>query len=174
MGFVRLPSGREVIIRPIRPADGDELEAAHDRLSPQTRYRRFHAAKPHLAPSETRYLVSVDGRDHAALVATPAEDPDRIAAVARYVRLREEPDTAEFAIVVGDDHQHDGLGLALMEELTRVATSAGIRRFRATVLAENRPMHRLIRRLPGRVVREEHQGLTDEIEVELVPAAVAA
>jgi RimJ/RimL family protein N-acetyltransferase len=174
MEFVRLPSGRQVVIRPIRPADADELQAAHDRLSPHTRYLRFHGVKPHLAPSETHYLVSVDGRDHVALVATPVDEPERIAAVARFVRLPDEPDIAEFAIVVGDDFQHDGLGYALMAALTDAAALRGVRTFRANVLAENRAMHRLIRRLPGRVVREAHEGPADEIDLELCASPVAA
>ena len=95
MDTVRLHSGREVIIRPIRPTDAAELQAAYDRLSPRAKYLRFMAVKPHLNASETRYLVSVDGRDHVALVAAAAERPERIVAVARFVRLREAPDTAE-------------------------------------------------------------------------------
>ncbi len=167
MDIVRLHTGRRVIIRPIRPTDAAELAAAYERLSPEAKYLRFMAAKPHLNETETRYLVGVDGRDHVALVAAPADRPERIVAVARFVRLRQSPDVAELAIVVGDDYQHDGLGSALMTRLASAATAQGVRRLRATMLAENVGMHRLARDLPGRIVREEHQGLTDEIDVEL-------
>ena len=164
---VRLRSGLQVLIRPIRPGDEPALQAAHDRLSARTKYLRFLAPKPHLNDGETRYLVQVDGHDHVALVATPVDAPDRIVAVARFVRLPEDPQTAEFAIVVGDALQHEGLGTQLMSALADAAGEHGITRFRATVLAENLAMHRLIRDLPGRVVREEHQGHVDEIDVEL-------
>jgi RimJ/RimL family protein N-acetyltransferase len=167
MDPVRLRSGAEVIIRPIRPGDEPALQAAHDQLSPRTKYLRFLAPKPHLNAGETRYFVEVDGHDHVALVATPAQEPDRIVAVARFVRLPEDPQTAEFAIVVGDAMQHEGLGTRLMGALAEAARERGITRFRATILAENTAMHRLIRVLPGRVVREEHQGSVDEIDVEL-------
>lgn len=174
MHSVRLSSGRRAIIRPIRPTDADELQAAHDRLSPETRYLRFHGVKPHLAPAETRYLTSVDGRDHVALVAVPADSPGRIVAVARWVRLPDAPDTAEFAIVISDELQHSGLGTELMLALARAARERGIGRLRATVLAENVAMHRLIRRLPFPVVREVRDGITDEIDLELVPAVALA
>src|SRR5947209_3192314 len=167
MSVERLRSGREVLIRPIRPGDEPELKAAHGRLSARTKYLRFLAPKPHLNDGETRYFVHVDGHDHVALVATPADQPERILAVARFVRLPEDPQTAEFAIVVGDSVQHEGLGTRLMTALAEAAAERGIVRFRATVLAENVGMHRLIGDLPGRVVREEHQGLVDEIDVEL-------
>ncbi|HSO99764.1 MAG TPA: GNAT family N-acetyltransferase [Solirubrobacteraceae bacterium] len=167
MDSVRLHSGTEVIIRPIRPGDEPALQAAHGALSERTKYLRYHGAKPHLNASETRYLVQVDGHDHVALVATPVQEPDRIVAVARFVRLPEDPQTAELAIVVGDSMQDEGLGTRLLSALADAAREHGITRFRASILAENTAMHRLVRVLPGRVVREEHEGSVDEIDVEL-------
>jgi GNAT superfamily N-acetyltransferase len=175
MDLVRLRSGRQVAIRPIRPVDGPALTAAHDRLSPQSIYRRYLAPKPHLSLTETRYFVDVDGIDHLALVATPADRPDEIIAVARCIRLAENPEIAEFAIVVGDDHQHQGLGPALMDRLAAAALAHGITHFRATVLAENGPAQALVRGLPGEIVAARHEGVVDEYDVRLAaPTALAA
>lgn len=167
MERVRLPSGREVVIRPIRPGDEPALSAAYDRLSSESKYRRFLAPKPHLSSADTRYLVQIDGLDHVALVATAAEDPERILAVARFVRVPEDPGMAEFAITVGDSVQQEGLGSELAGRLARVARQRGITRFRATLLAENGPAHRLVRGVGARLARETHRGPVDEIEVEL-------
>lgn len=167
---VRLRSGRDIVIRPIRPSDGPALKAAHDRLSPQTTYRRFLAPKPHLSSADARYLVDIDGQDHVAFVAVPSDDPQRIVAVARFVRLPEDPAAAEFAIVVGDRFQEDGLGSALVNRLAEAARERGITRFRATLLAENAPAHRLVRGIAGDVTRERHAGPVDEIEVDLAGA----
>ncbi len=167
MEIVRLRSGREVIIRSIRPTDASELEAAYDRLSPQSKYLRFLAPKPHLSRSDTRYLVQVDGVNHFALVATTVDQPKHILGVARFVRLSEDPQAAEFAIVVGDTFQHEGLGGKLIERLAQAATARGITRFQATVLAENVAGHRLVRRLPGRVVHQRNAGTVDEFEIDL-------
>jgi GNAT superfamily N-acetyltransferase len=166
MAYVR-PPAREVSIRPIRPDDAGALQAAYDRLSPRSQYQRFLAPKPHLTRSETRYLVGADGHNHLALVATPADDDRRILAVARCVRLPEDPQTAEVAIVVGDEWQGLGVASALMARLAELARGEGITRFRATMLAENLPAHRMVRRIPGRVVRERHGGIVNELEVEL-------
>ena len=159
-----------VSIRPIRPDDGPELQAAYDRLSPRSQYHRFLAPKPHLSNRETRYLVDVDGHNHAALVATPVDDDRAIVGVARFVRLPDDPQAAEFAIVVGDEWHGQGVATALMARLAEVARAHGITRFRATMLAENGPAHRMVRRIPGRVVRERHAGIVDELEVELAAA----
>ena len=168
METIRLQSGREVEIRPIRSSDAPSLAAAYDRLSPQSKYNRFLAPKPYLSNSEVRYLVEVDGINHLALVATPVDDPDTILGVSRLVRLPDQPDTAEFATVVDDHYQREGLATLLLERIADAALERGLRRIRATVLAANIPAHRLMRRLPGREVSEQNFGTVDELEVELV------
>ena len=144
MDTFRLRSGKWVRIRPIRPDDGPALQVAYSSLSQESKYRRFLAAKPHLTSADTRYLVDVDGYDHVALVATPADDPDRILGVARFVRHEEDPELAELAIVVADELQQEGLGSGLMARLARSAEAVGVRRFRGTILAENRAAHRVV------------------------------
>src|SRR5664280_1691911 len=94
-----LHDGTPVEIREIRADDGDRLRASHARLSPESRYRRFLGAKPTLSESDARYLVSVDGSDHVAYVATTTVNgrEGEIVAVARFIRLADAPSTAEFA-----------------------------------------------------------------------------
>jgi RimJ/RimL family protein N-acetyltransferase len=167
MEAITLRSGRKVAIRHIRADDGERLKAAFLALSPRSKYQRFLAAKPKLTETDTRYLVEVDGVDHVALVATTAEDPDWIIGVARFVRLAEDPESAEFAIVVGDPYQGQGLGTELLEHLADEAIARGIQRFRATTLAENVPVHRLLARLAGRFAHQRHNGEIDELEVDL-------
>ena len=168
MEVVRLPSGREVAIRAIRPDDGARLQAAYARLSPESQYGRFLSSKPHLTAGDTRYLVEVDGRHHVALVATTATPPHDIIAVGRFVRLADDPVAAEFAIVVGDQFQGEGLATVLLDRLVQAARDRGIVRFRAMMLAENEAAHRLTRRLALRQTHRRLVGQVDEFEFELV------
>jgi RimJ/RimL family protein N-acetyltransferase len=167
---IRLVSGREIMIRPIRPDDGRHLEAAYRGLSPSSQYQRFLAPKPRLSSNEVSYLTQLDGSRHCALLATPADDPNWILAVGRYVSLQDDPHAAEFAIVVGDPYQGEGIGTALMERLAQIAAEHGIERVTATMLATNRAAHRLMRHLAGDAhvaVDERHAGHLDEVEVAL-------
>jgi RimJ/RimL family protein N-acetyltransferase len=174
---IRLRTGREVWIRPIAPSDAPALKLAYARLSPRSKYQRFLSSKPHLSAADTRYLTEVDGTDHHALVATPAGEPDLIIGVGRFVRLTDDPPTAEFAIVVGDDYQGEGLATELLDRLATAARAGGVERFTATMLAENRPAHRLMHRLAaggllphGDVAtraQESHHGPIDELVVDL-------
>lgn len=129
-------------IRPIRPDDAPRLEAGLKRLSPETQRRRFLAAKPRLSKSELNYLTEIDGHDHLALVATD-HDGD-IVAVARAIRLKDAPDTAEFAIVVADPLQGHGLGTELVWELAEQAREHGIAKFAGTMLPDNEAARRLM------------------------------
>jgi RimJ/RimL family protein N-acetyltransferase len=166
MDIVSLSNGTEVAIRPIRRDDGARLQAAYERLSPEARYKRFLAPKPHLNSAEVEYLVNVDGANHIALVATPVDHPEWIIGVARLVRLGEDPQAAEFAVVIGDPWQGEGLASAMLERLVEAAPNQGIERLRATILADNQPAHRLVSRLPG-PQRLRRRGYVNEIEVDL-------
>lgn len=171
MNYHTLNDGREVAIRPIRPDDHERLRTSHARLSPESRYRRFLGTKPELSPADARYLVEVDGSDHFALVATLPEEPDEpIVAVARWIRLPDDPTAAEFAIVVGDAYQRQGLAGELMTQLAHAAVARGVKRFRASMLADNLAMHRLTAKLAAGPVRRRQLGSLSEVEIELAGA----
>ena len=162
-----LPDGTELILRPIEPGDKARLSAALGRLSAETIRRRFFAAKQRLTSTELRYLTEVDDHNHIALVALLAEDPEQIVAVARCVRLPATPDTAEFAIVVGDPLQGRGLGRLLAGALADAARQAGIRRFAASMLAENQAVLAIMRTFSSRLERESTSQGVREVVVAL-------
>lgn len=167
MELLRLRSGREVVIRPIRGTDARRLEAAYARLSAESRYRRFLTSKPELGAAELRYLTEVDQRDHVALVATLAHDPDVIIGVGRFIRSRAVPGAAEFAILVVDAYQGEGLATELLKRLADAALERGVTRFTATVLADNEPVHRLMHRLAGRFAERHRDGSVEELTIDL-------
>jgi RimJ/RimL family protein N-acetyltransferase len=170
-----LNDGRKVAIRPIGPDDHERLRASHARLSPESRYRRFLATKPELTSADARYLVEIDGSDHLALVATLPDEPDEpIVAVARYIRLPDDPAAAEFAIVVGDDYQRQGLAGELMKRLADAAVARGVKRFRATMLADNIAIQRVTAKLAARPLERRQRGSLSEVEIELTPNDDAA
>jgi acetyltransferase len=166
-----LPDGTRILIRPVEPGDKPLLAAGLARLSLETVRRRFLAAKPRLSGPELRYLTEVDQRDHVALVAVREAEPDRIAGVARCVRVAPGASTAEFAIVIGDEVQGLGLGTALTRALAEAAAAVGIERFSATALADNVAIGRVLGAVAGRVERRPADGGLSEMLAELPRAA---
>lgn len=144
---VALDDGTKVTVRSIRPEDRDALRAAFHALQPETRYRRFMGHIADLTPAMLTYLTEVDGHDHIALVATLAGRSRRggeLVAVARVIRLRTDPQSAEVAVTVTDAFQGRGLGSKLLEILVAAAKERGIERLVAHVLDGNSRMKHLL------------------------------
>jgi RimJ/RimL family protein N-acetyltransferase len=165
--FHTLPDGTRILLRPIQAADKDRLSDALGRLSQETIRRRFLAAKPRFTAHELRYLTEVDGDRHLALAAFLADDPETIVGVARCVRFLDTPDTAEFAIVVGDPFQGRGLGTLLARELATAARAAGIRRFAGTMLGDNEAARRVMATISSHLELNRIEGGLREVIVDL-------
>lgn len=152
--------------RHITADDKGRLADGLARLSPESQRRRFLMPKPRFSSSELRYLTEIDGFDHVAIVAVSMRDPDVFYGVARFVRLREDPDTAEAAIVVGDPLQGKGLGRELGRRLAAEGRRRGVKRFTATLLSDNEPAQRLFASISAQLVSRQVSGLR-EITAEL-------
>ena len=131
-------------IRPIRPADAQLIAAATSYTSPETYYRRFHAAKSHFSADELTYLTEVDGSSHVALVAIARGTPPRLAAEARFITDPSNPRVAEVAICVYDPFRRRGLATEMLRRLHDQAASRGVTHLRAMVQCDNFPIHALL------------------------------
>jgi RimJ/RimL family protein N-acetyltransferase len=161
-----LRDGTRVVLRHVRPEDADLLRRGLERLSPESRYRRFLEQISQLTDAQVDYLTRVDGRDHVAIGAVMPDGEG--AGIARFVRLPDEPQVAEAAITVIDDMQGKGLGYLLAIALARAAWERGVRRFRGRVLAENPQILQLLVELGATLEKpDEHGGVV--FEVELIP-----
>ena len=81
--------GTPVRLRLLRRADREKLVAAFDRLSPESRYRRFFTAMPRLPEKLLHRLFDIDGWNHVAIGAeTVTADPADAEGVgiARFIR----------------------------------------------------------------------------------------
>ena len=150
--LVTLRSGEVVQVRPVRPDDAPALVRAYANLGEQSRYRRFFTVMPELPEATLEAAVEVDHTDHEALVAVPLGSPE-IVGECRFVRLADQPDTADVGVTVVDAWQGRGLGSALLARLSERALEVGIEYFTAEILAENRTMLALLPAL-GRVETE--------------------
>ena len=162
-----LADGTCVVVREIQPGDAPALQRLVGRLSKQSVYLRFFGSMRELSEEKARYFAEVDGKDRYALVALDPEDEEEIVAVVRYDR-ENGTDRAEYAALVEDRLQGQGLGLALTRALIGAARERGIRDLEALVLPENRGMLHLLVSLglPERVRRENG---VKRISVDLFP-----
>ena len=150
---VRLSDGQRVQLRPIRASDKEMLLEGFEKLSPESRYARFMTSKNGLTDRELRYLTEVDGIDHFAIGALRRHLVVREQGVgsARFVRLADQPDTAEPAVTILDAFQGKGLGGILLQRLLDAAWERDIRWFRSELLAGNIAIKRLAESLSPEV-----------------------
>lgn len=132
-------------LRPILPQDADLLAQLLDGLSPAARRNRFHGAV-RLSPSHFRQMSTIDPSNQlAVVVSTMVGGSEQLIADARYV-VEPGGQGAEFALLVADRWQGQGVGAWAMQVLQRAATNAGLIWLQGDVLQDNLPMLGLMRR----------------------------
>ncbi len=153
----RTRRGLDILIRPLAPDDEERMVEFIGRLSPETRYRRFHIPVPD-PPSEqllrrTGELEGIPPGRGAALVALHA---GIIVGSARFAHAPGQSE-AEAAVVVRDDWQGQGIGTRLLAEMAVLARDQGVRVLYAYVQPDNHRILRVIRRahFPTRVQVEQ-------------------
>ena len=134
--------GGLVHIRPVREGDRKALLALNERASDQSIFYRFFTLSRHAADDYVERLLRPASVEHQALVALV---DDELVGVAAFERLSRT--SAEIALLVDDNDQHEGIGTLLIEHLASIARRHRIQRFVAEVLAENAAMIRVIRNL---------------------------
>lgn len=161
----RLPDETEIVIRAIRPEDEKLIEAHHGALSEQSIRMRFFSMVKALSRESLIRLCHLDYAREMALVAEwkNAENKPEIIGVSRYY-MNPQTRSAEFAVIVRDAYQGQGLGQHLMERLIAVARERGVRRLVGLVLHENAGMLTLVKALG---FREEGPADRDAVQVVL-------
>jgi len=135
-------------VRPIRPDDETLLVAFHRTLSDESvRLRYLHSYKLDERTAHERLVRAcfVDYDREMVLVAerSGASGGREIAGVARLSRDRDGGDGAEFALLIADPWQGQGIGRVLLRRLIEVARRERIRRVFADILVANGAMQHL-------------------------------
>ena len=167
--LIELRNGTQALIRPIEPGDRDRLKEGFEQASDESIYLRFLGPQPRLTERQLDYLTAVDHIQHEALIAVDPETGQSFG-TARYVRDEDRPESAEFAVGVGDQWMRIGLGTALLSALALRARAAGIVRFTGVISAENHAIRGLVKKVLGPYeTRSTHDG-TAELVVDVDPA----
>ncbi len=145
---VELRDGTKALIRPIEPGDRDRLNEGFKGASAESIFLRFLTPTPRLSSSQLDYLTAVDHVCHEALIAVDPETGQSFG-TARYIRYHDRPETAEFAIGVGDRWMRIGLGTALLSALVARAREEDIDQLTGVTHSENLAIRRLVEKTVG-------------------------
>lgn len=151
---VDLPDGRRLLLRPIRPEDEPELQAAFSRLTPEEVHLRFHAFMHGMGHSFAARLTQIDYDREMALALVGPGVPGK-AQIHGVVRLVIDPDReqAEFAIITGQSVRGQGMGRRMLARIIDYAAAQGVRAVIGDVLEYNEVMLSLSRSMGFTVTR---------------------
>jgi acetyltransferase len=159
-----LDDGTSLTIRPIRPEDAESEQAFVRELSPQTKQLRFMGTVNELSPAMLAQFTQIDYAREMALVAVTNENGKiQQHGIARYF-INEDNSSCEFAIVVSDKLQHQGIGTKLMKALMEAAREHGLNSIEGSVLARNKPMLNMMTELGFTIRKDPEQD--DVVQVE--------
>ena len=148
------------------------IAEAFTRLSSQSRWQRFAAPVHQLSDWQLDYLTDIDNCDRVAWCASVGQGESETGiGLARYIRLQDEPDVAEFALTVVDAYQGQGVGSQLMQKLVESARANGVRAMRGYVLRGNQRMFSISRRFGAVISTADASTAVVEIDVFAQPDA---
>jgi acetyltransferase len=143
-----LSDGTRVIIRPIRPEDEPKMIEFHKTLSDESIYLRYFHHIPFNERINHERLARICFNDYDRELALVAErcdendNPCEIRGVGRLIKLRG-GNEAEFAILISDQYQHQGLGRELLSRLVQFGRDEGLSQIVADILPDNTGMIRV-------------------------------
>ena len=147
----KMKGGKEVLVRPIRPEDEPLIVKFHETLSERTVYLRYLQAlklSQRVAHERlTRICFNDYDREMALVVETKdAAGEARILGVGRLRKIPGSND-GEFAILVSDEFQGQGLGTELVRRLIEVGRQEKLGKIIGDVLQDNVVMRRVCEKL---------------------------
>jgi acetyltransferase len=149
-------NGMQVTIRPIRPEDEPLMIKLHHTLSEESVFfRYFHLIKlsQRIAHQRLTRLCFIDYDREMALVVdyqNPKTEEHELLAIGRLSKLHG-TNEAEFAMLVSDRYQCQGLGTEVLRRLLQIGHDEHLTLISAEILAENSAMQRVCEKLGFRI-----------------------
>jgi GNAT superfamily N-acetyltransferase len=141
-----LKDGSTARLRLTRPTDTERVRDFLERLSPQTRQRRFLAPMPSVPDTLVRHFTFYEPRKRLVMAATaPTRGGEEIVGLGDVALL--ETGLAELGLVVEDERQGRGIGRLLSEAIASLAMRQGATHLKAEMLDRNAAMLALMRSL---------------------------
>jgi acetyltransferase len=159
-----MKDGTPVTLRPIRPEDEPFMVKFHGALSERSvflRYFQWSKLSQRVAHDRLRRICFIDYDREMALVADhtqPETGEHEILAIGRLSKVHGRS-TAEMALLVRDQYQHQGLGIELLRRLIQVARDEHLDSMQAYLLRENIEMRGLVEKLGFRVQPPDETGV---------------
>ncbi len=151
-------------IRPIKPEDEPLMVKFHETLSEESVYNRYFSALKLSQRVAHERLTRICFNDYDREIALVAElqvtkgEEKKILGVGRLSK-QHTPGTAEFAVLVSDEWQRQGLGCELLRRLIEIGRDEKLTRISGQILADNHAMQHICRKVGFKVIHDSDSNL---------------
>ncbi len=142
-------------MRPVKISDEPLLKELFYSLSDRSMYQRFASARKDMPHARLQELVAVDYSRTMVILALVSRGEKETAVGLGQYSVNQETHTAELALVVRDEYQHQGIGKEIQSYLTLLARRDGLLGFTAEVLEDNSAALGLLERMGFEMVDQE-------------------
>ena len=155
-------------VRPVRPNDANQMLKFFSELSAETIYLRFFSPLKQLSKQMLIKFTQIDYDREVAMIATMNFNGDQnMVGVARIIFMPD-GETGEFAVVLSDNWQGKGIGVALLKRCLLFAKKQGLKKVIGIVMSENSHMLKLGKKLGFIVKRDlDHYSYDLNMEIDL-------
>lgn len=162
---VQLKDSSDAVLRPIRPEDEPLVARMFQNLSKESLYYRFFGYVPQVTHEFLTRYTQIDYDREIAIIAEIDDESER--KMIGVVRIIADAwgDSAEYAILIADPWQRQGLGYLLTDFILDIARARGIRKIYASVLATNSGMIHIFEKRGFTVKRDGFDAYYVELEL---------
>lgn len=158
---IKTKNNKKVLLRPIIPEDEELEEEMFTNMSETTqKFRFFGTIKEVTHELLTRYTQIDYDREMAIIALTEEENKKKMAGV---VRVINDPfgHSAEFAIVIADPYQKNGIGNDMMDFIIEISKKRGIKKLYAYYLRENKIIEKMFEKRGFKITQEQKANLAE-------------
>ncbi len=150
----QLKDTTEVTLRPIRPEDEPLEHEMLVSLSQETLRVRFFSIIKDISHEMLVRFCNIDyDREMAIVAELRQEGKKRIIAIGRVI-IESDSKRAEYAVLVHDDYQGNGLGYKLVDTLIGICQDKALEEIYGSVLSENNKMLAVVSKLGFKITRK--------------------
>lgn len=142
---INLSPGPKILIRPIRPEDEQLYPLFMDKTSGADIRLRLFSSMKKLSRSHIAKLTQIDYAREMAFIALDIKTQEMLGVVR--LHINSSGDQAEYGVITRSDVKDQGIGHALMTHMIRYAKEEAIEEVWGLVLADNKNMLGLCKRL---------------------------
>ncbi len=162
---LKLPDGRGVFVRPIRPEDERLYDSFFAAETPEDLRWRFFGPVKDFGHAFIARFVQIDYAQAMAFIALD-EATGEMLGVAR-LHATAGRNAGEYAILVRSDLKNHGLGWQLMQMIIAYARAKGFRRVEGQVLRDNTTMLEMCRELGFEIHTDRDEPYICDVKLDL-------